>query len=159
MLRKFRSHLHHNVVAYVALFVALGGTASALAANSVGTSQLRPFSVRSTDLGSSAVTSAKIATSAVGARALRATVVHESSTQVKTGGTQSVEAQCAPGEQVIGAGTRWEKDSGSSFDSSGASVSYTSLLSTATGQGARARGSNSSKSTLRLVVQALCLGG
>lgn len=159
MLRTLRSHLQHNVVGYIALFVALGGTASALAVNSVGTAQLRPFSVRSGDLGTSAVTASKLATSAVGARALRATVVHENSTQVKTGATQAVDVQCAPGEQVIGVGTRWEKDGGSSFDSSGASISYTSLISNATAQGARARGGNSSKSTLRLIVQALCVGG
>jgi len=158
MLTKFRSHLQQNVVGYIALFVALGGTASALAVNSVGTAQLRPFSVRSADLGTSAVTGAKIATSAVGARALQATVVHENSTEVKTGATQAVNAQCAPGEQVIGAGTRWEKDGGGPFDSAGAFVSYTSLLSSPTIQGARARGGNSSKSTLRLVVQVLCVG-
>ena len=38
MIRKFRSHLGHNVVSYLALFIALGGTsyAASLAANSVG---------------------------------------------------------------------------------------------------------------------------
>jgi hypothetical protein len=159
MLRTLRSHLQHNVVGYVALFVDLGGTASALAVNSVGTAQLRPFSVRSADLGTSAVTAAKIATSAVGARALRATVVHESSIEVKKGGTQVADAQCAPGEQVIGAGTRWEKDGGDAVDSAGTSMNYISLVSNATTQGARARGANASKSNLRLVVQALCMGG
>lgn len=45
MLQRISSHARGNAVAYVALFVALGGTAVAsslkLSANSVGTAQLK----------------------------------------------------------------------------------------------------------------------
>jgi hypothetical protein len=57
MFRAIRAHVAHNVVAYLALFVALGGSAyaaTALPKNSVGTKQLR----------NSAVTLAKINKSA-----------------------------------------------------------------------------------------------
>jgi hypothetical protein len=43
-MRRFLTHVRHNLIAYVALFVALGGTtyaATALPAGSVGTRQLR----------------------------------------------------------------------------------------------------------------------
>ena len=48
MLQKFITHVRGNVVAYAALFVALGGTAlgaAALAPNSVGTKQLKDDAV------------------------------------------------------------------------------------------------------------------
>jgi hypothetical protein len=45
---RVRLHLQHNVVAYLALFVALGG--SSYAAITVGTDQIRNNSVRSADL-------------------------------------------------------------------------------------------------------------
>ncbi|MEY2513631.1 MAG: hypothetical protein QOJ89_989 [bacterium] len=59
-----RSHLQHNLVGYVALFVALGGTSYAaikLPSGSVGTKQLR----------TNAVTAKKLARNAVTARAVK----------------------------------------------------------------------------------------
>jgi hypothetical protein len=60
---KLLTHVKHNVVAYLALFVALGGTSYAavnLPAGSVGSKQLR----------NGAVTNAKLARGSVGARKL-----------------------------------------------------------------------------------------
>jgi hypothetical protein len=56
-------HLRHHAVAYVALFVALGGTsyaAATLRSNSVGTRQLRPGAVGASDIRAGAVTSRAI---------------------------------------------------------------------------------------------------
>jgi hypothetical protein len=44
------THLRRNVVAYLALFVALSGTSYAVAAGSIGSRQIRDNSVRSKDI-------------------------------------------------------------------------------------------------------------
>lgn len=67
MLKALR-HVRANAVAYVALFVALGGTSYAavsLPRNSVGSAQLKRNAVASTDIRAGAVTSSKIRTNAV----------------------------------------------------------------------------------------------
>jgi hypothetical protein len=54
MFKLVARHLHGHAVAYLALFVALGGTsyaASRLPSNSVGTAQLRPGAVLAQDIG------------------------------------------------------------------------------------------------------------
>jgi hypothetical protein len=59
---KLRSHLTYaNVMATFAVFVALGGTAYAVAANSVGTAQLKDSAVTTSKIAKGAVTSGKIA--------------------------------------------------------------------------------------------------
>jgi hypothetical protein len=58
-----RTHLRSNAIAYLALFVALGGTsfaATRLPANSVGTKQLKKGAVVSSKLHADAVTSASV---------------------------------------------------------------------------------------------------
>jgi hypothetical protein len=57
-------HLRANVIAYVALFVALGGTSYAavsLPKNSVGTKQLKTGAVHRSDIASNAVSGSKVA--------------------------------------------------------------------------------------------------
>ena len=66
-------HVRRNVVAYVALFVALGGTsygALKLPDNSVGTAQLRDGSVTSSKLAPGAVTGSKVKRGSLQASAL-----------------------------------------------------------------------------------------
>jgi hypothetical protein len=66
MLAGFRPRLTYgNVVGTLALFIALGGTAWAVAANSVGTSQLKNSAVTSPKLANGAVTTPKLAKGAV----------------------------------------------------------------------------------------------
>jgi hypothetical protein len=63
MLRRISSHLSRNVVAYAALFVALGGTSYAavsLPANSVGTLQLRNGAVSGPKIRAGAITADKV---------------------------------------------------------------------------------------------------
>lgn len=53
MLNKVQTHFRHNLVGYLALFVALAGTSYAaitLPANSVGSRQIKPNAVRSSDV-------------------------------------------------------------------------------------------------------------
>lgn len=62
-MRTFLSHLKSNAVAYVALFIALGGTgyaATTLPAGSVGTKQLRNGSVTASKLAKGAVSSTNL---------------------------------------------------------------------------------------------------
>lgn len=62
MLRRLRQHLTYaNVVSTLCLFVLLGGTAWAVAANSVGTTQLKDGAVTTPKLRDRAVTQAKLA--------------------------------------------------------------------------------------------------
>ena len=68
MTRGLLSFLSHNMIALVALFVALGGTAyaaTALPAGSVGTRQLKTAAVTSAKIQTSAVNSAKVADNAI----------------------------------------------------------------------------------------------
>jgi hypothetical protein len=69
MIIRFVSHVRSNVIAYVALFVALGGTSYAavrLAPASVGTAQLRNGAVTAKKLAKGSVTPAKLDARAVG---------------------------------------------------------------------------------------------
>jgi hypothetical protein len=66
MLSAFRRKLNFsNVVSLVALFVALGGSAYAVSKNSVGTKQLKPKAVHTSDIANGAVTTPKIKNDAV----------------------------------------------------------------------------------------------
>lgn len=61
-MHRLRRHLSYaNVVSTLSLFIVLGGTAWAVAANSVGTAQLKNGAVTSPKIAQSAVTSDKIA--------------------------------------------------------------------------------------------------
>jgi hypothetical protein len=63
MMESIRGKLSFaNVMSMVAVMIALGGTsyAATLARNSVGSPQIKPKAVKSSDLGDSAVTSAKV---------------------------------------------------------------------------------------------------
>ena len=54
MVKHFGTHLRHHAIAYLALFIALGGTsyaATRLPSNSVGTAQLKPGAVLAQDIG------------------------------------------------------------------------------------------------------------
>lgn len=64
MIRSFTSHARHNVIAYLALFVALGGTSYAaikLPANSVGTTQIKKGAVTSAKIKAGSITAAALA--------------------------------------------------------------------------------------------------
>jgi hypothetical protein len=62
MVNKFTSHIRSNVVGYLALFVALGGTAvAAIAPNSVGTPQLKDGAVTGPKIAKETITGANIA--------------------------------------------------------------------------------------------------
>ena|SRR5437764_1841256 len=63
MVKRISAHLRGNLIAYLAMFLALSGTAvaaKALRANSVGSRQIKPGAVRTSDLANNAVTSPKI---------------------------------------------------------------------------------------------------
>ena len=70
MLRNLSTHFRRQFVGYLALFVALGGSAYAvtsLPSNSVGTSQLKNSAVTTPKLANGAVTSSKLGAASVGA--------------------------------------------------------------------------------------------
>ncbi len=67
-MRRLTAHVRSNVVAYLALFVALGGTSYAfsLPAGSVGTRQLRNGAVTSNKIANGSITPAKLNAGEVG---------------------------------------------------------------------------------------------
>lgn len=68
-MTRILNHIRDNIVAYIALFVALGGTSYAawsLPAGSVGTRQLRNGAVTSNKIANASITPAKLAGSAIG---------------------------------------------------------------------------------------------
>jgi hypothetical protein len=98
-MTRLLAHVRHNAVAYLALFVALGGTSYAafsLPANSVGTQQLRRGAVTNTKLANGSVTPAKLDSAeingsiAMWARVSAAGVVVSSRPRARTVGWNSV---------------------------------------------------------------------
>ena len=68
MFSRLTGHTRHNVVAYLALFVALGGTSYAaiqLPANSVGAKQIKKNAVRSSEIRKNAVGSSEVRNSSL----------------------------------------------------------------------------------------------
>ncbi len=68
-MRRLSAHVRSNVVAYLALFVALGGTSYAafsLPAGSVGTNQLRNGAVTSRKIANGSITPAKLDVGSMG---------------------------------------------------------------------------------------------
>jgi hypothetical protein len=59
MLRRLFRHMHHNAVAWLALFVALGGT-GAYAANTIGSADIIDGQVKSVDVGDAEIKSADV---------------------------------------------------------------------------------------------------
>ena len=53
-------HVRGNAIAYLALFLALGGTSYAIGTNTIGSAQIRKGAVHNSDLGSNSVTSSKV---------------------------------------------------------------------------------------------------
>ncbi len=75
MLSRFARHIVHNAVAYLALFIALGGSSYAVTAvrsNSVGSKQLRKGAVHTADLAGNAVTTGKVKNGSLLAQDFRA---------------------------------------------------------------------------------------
>lgn len=58
--KRVRSHVSRNLVAYLALFVALGGTSYAAARNSIGTREIKNNSVRGRDVRNRSLTGTDI---------------------------------------------------------------------------------------------------
>jgi hypothetical protein len=88
--------LRQNPVAYLALFIALGGSAFAavsVPSNSIGTSQLRNGAVSASKLHTGAVTARTIAANSIGPSALRAGAV----TGAKIAARSLTAAAFAPG--------------------------------------------------------------
>jgi hypothetical protein len=120
MLGRLHRHLTYaNVVATVALFVALGGSSYAaikLGKNSVRSQNIAPRQVKRSDIGTGAVTSAKIEDYSLLPRDLKDNEAFRGpkgdkgdpgGTNLKvraTAGTDRVTANCAPGEVATGGG-------------------------------------------------------
>jgi hypothetical protein len=71
MLRGIHAHLRGNAVAYLALFLALGGGSYAVAANTIGASDIRTNAVGSSEIRANAVGSPEVRASAIGPSELR----------------------------------------------------------------------------------------
>ena len=124
-----------TVIAMVALFIALAGTAYAatLPRNSVGTAQLK--------------------NGAVSGLKLRSSELRESAVAVPPGQSRFAKAQCTSGDIAIGLGTRWSNPGND--DLSTAYVNYSS--SGGFRRAAFGRGINHSPQTHDFIVQAICL--
>jgi hypothetical protein len=118
------AHLKRNLVAYLALFIALGGTSFAAAtlvpANSVGTDQLKNGAVTQGKIATGAVTAAKIKGGAVTAAKLAAGAVHTANiatgavgtAQIANGAVNVYQLGGLPvGRAYLSSGVQW--DSGS----------------------------------------------
>jgi hypothetical protein len=138
---RIRRPSHATVVAYLALFVALAG--SAYAVSKVGTR----------DLKKSAVTSAKIRDHAVGASDLRQLVLRERVRNVASGNTamSDVSAKCKQNERLIGGAGGWITNGDV------ASATAFARPSGRPTQTFQVRGTNPDGSSDTLLAQAICL--
>jgi hypothetical protein len=182
--RLFRRPSPALIVSMLALFIALGGTTYALSIphNSVGTTQIRPFGVRNSDLGSAAVSSSKLHNSSVlsskildgqvqpqdlGTGVVRASKLGPLSirTASRTFGapqagnngkpvSRPLEVRCAPGELAIGGGL--DDNAG---DNDNVGVVYTRpVLVNGISIGVHAKGFVDENKNRKFTVYAYCLG-
>jgi hypothetical protein len=110
---KLKSHLSYaNVMATIAVFLALGGVATAalkLPKKSVGTKQLKAKAVTTPKLGDKAVTEGKLGDGSVTAAKLASgaaykDVYYREIVHSNTSASFSDDIQCGPGEQAVGGG-------------------------------------------------------
>jgi hypothetical protein len=133
---KFRKPSHATVIAYLALFAALGG--SAYAVSKVGTA----------DLKRAAVTSEKIKDHAVRGRDLTPIVVRQEKRAVAAGNTSmsTAIARCHKAEKLVAGGGGWIGDG-----------NVTSAIAFRETGHYEVRGTNPDGSSDTLLAQAICL--
>src|SRR5438270_752382 len=166
-----------NVVASLALFLALGGVGYALTipSNSVGTRQLKRRAVTNSRLATNSVTARNVVKNTIGTRELGPFQVRsrnygpitfrEASVAVPaapTGGvsTRAVTRNCNAGEKAVTAGTRWTSSTGSPLpdNTNLATVEVNYQARAGFGVfGATARGLNATPSAQTFTIQVLCL--
>lgn len=112
-MRPILNHLRSNIVGYVALFVALGGTSYAafsLPAGSVGTQQLRNGAVTSKKIANGAITPAKLDARTVGGSVRH--WGHISQTGQVLSGSRGARASVAGNEYTVTWGTEFSSRCG-----------------------------------------------
>ena len=173
---RIRAHLtYSNVMVTLLAFVVLGGTAWALAKNTVGTKQLKANAVHTKDIDDNAVTGTKIGDGAVTADKIASGVIPAAPTAtvrsttkriamtcmetdigfgtfiVNCTGQDTVDAPCNPGEHATGGGYATPSPSGGGPASSAAITDTLPNPSGGTPTGWRLRvtanGSNTSSSS------------
>jgi hypothetical protein len=112
-MSRIRRHLtYSNVMVTVLAFVVLGGTAWAVAHNSIGTKQLKSGAVHTADLADNAVTSAKLAPGLLGTTRSATSSIPLTCTESNIGATYflsctgkaTATAPCGSGEHATGGG-------------------------------------------------------
>ena len=105
-----------NVIATIALFLALGGSAYAVTAgkNTVKSKSIAKGAVKTTDIANKAVSGAKlkpgavsasaIANGSIGATQLGKVVIRRGDGTIPEGNSGAARASCKPGEKVLGGG-------------------------------------------------------
>ena len=92
---KLRRPTHATVVAYLALLVALGGSAYAVS------------KVRTSDLQRGAVTGVKVRNHSIGAKDLKRLVVRRASEQAAPDGSAELVARCKRRQALLGTASGW----------------------------------------------------
>ena len=96
-MTRILNHARGNLVAYIALFVALGGTSYAaisLPAGSVGTRQLRNGAVTTNKIGNGSITPAKLAGGSIGGTVRHWAFVNQDGTLI--GGSRGTRVSLGP---------------------------------------------------------------
>jgi hypothetical protein len=105
-MRRIREHLTYaNVMATIAVFVALGGGAYALdGRNSVDSGDIQRNAVKSSDIARGAVKGSEIANGRVGAADLGRIIEVSNTIQIPANSNEGTLGQCPAGTQVISGG-------------------------------------------------------
>jgi hypothetical protein len=168
-----------NVVASLALFLALGGVGYAitLPSNSVGTAQLKRRAVTNSRLATNSVTARNVVKNTIGTRELgpfqvrsrnygpitfrtASVVVPAAPPGANAVSTRAVSRNCNAGEKAVSAGTRWSNAAGQSLpdNTNVATVEVNYQSRTGFGVfGATARGANATNAAQTFTIQVQCL--
>jgi hypothetical protein len=105
MLDRIRTHVGSNVVGYVGIFIALGGTSYAAATGSIGSREIKNNSIVSKDIRSGGVASSDVRNGSLEVADLKPGALAKNVTlRVRSGVGTGVTASCNPGEKAVGGG-------------------------------------------------------
>jgi hypothetical protein len=100
-MKTFRRPSHGTIAAYLALFIALGGTAYALGAGSITSREIAKNAVKRSEVASGEVGKAEIRVNAVAPSEIRQNAVRQAEIRTDAVGADELAAEAVSGDNVV----------------------------------------------------------